>query len=279
MQMSINMDAIKAFEDYLTDSEKARATIKKYVYAAEQLSWFLGDQELCKARILEYREQLLKSRKAQTVNTALSAINAFLEFYGRTECKVKLLRIQRQAFLDERRELSHEEYSRLLAAAKGRRNERLYLTILTLCGTGIRIGELQFITVESARTGRAEIWLKGKSRTIVLQKELCRRLLKYAKANGIERGHIFRTRSGRPLDHSNVCHDMKKLCRKAGVDSRKVFPHSLRHLFARSFIAVEKNLAHLADILGHSRIETTRIYVAVSAASHERILQRMNLIL
>ena len=236
MQMSINMDAIKAFEDYLTDSEKARATIKKYVYAAEQLSWFLGDQELCKARILEYREQLLKSRKAQTVNTALSAINAFLEFYGRTECKVKLLRIQRQAFLDERRELSHEEYSRLLAAAKGRRNERL-------------------------------------------QKELCRRLLKYAKANGIERGHIFRTRSGRPLDRSNVCHDMKKLCRKAGVDSRKVFPHSLRHLFARSFIAVEKNLAHLADILGHSRIETTRIYVAVSAASHERILQRMNLIL
>ena len=156
MQMSINMDAIKAFEDYLTDSEKARATIKKYVYATEQLSWFLGDQELCKARILEYREQLLKSRKAQTVNTALSAINAFLEFYGRTECKVKLLRIQRQAFLDERRELSHEEYSRLLAAAKGRRNERLYLTILTLCGTGIRIGELQFITVESARTGRAE---------------------------------------------------------------------------------------------------------------------------
>ena len=163
--------------------------------------------------------------------------------------------------------------------AKGRRNERLYLTILTLCGTGIRIGELQFITVESARTGRAEIWLKGKSRTIVLQKELCRRLLKYAKANGIEHGHIFRTRSGRPLDRSNVCHDMKKLCRKAGVDSRKVFPHSLRHLFARSFIAVEKNLAHLADILGHSRIETTQIYVAVSAASHERILQRMNLIL
>ncbi|MFR5861834.1 MAG: tyrosine-type recombinase/integrase [Flavonifractor plautii] len=273
--MSINMDAIKAFEDYLTDSEKARATIKKYVYAAEQLSWFLGDQELCKARILEYREQLLKSRKAQTVNTALSAINAFLEFYGRTECKVKLLRIQRQAFLDERRELSHEEYSRLLAAAKGRRNERLYLTILTLCGTGIRIGELQFITVEFARTYGGNL----AERKAELRPANQRRLLKYAKANGIERGHIFRTRSGRPLDRSNVCHDMKKLCRKAGVDSRKVFPHSLRHLFARSFIAVEKNLAHLADILGHSRIETTRIYVAVSAASHERILQRMNLIL
>ena len=217
--------------------------------------------------------------KAQTVDRTLSSINAFLEFCGWQDCKIKLLKVQRKAFLDETRELSEAEYKQLLAAAQAKGNERLYLVMLTICGTGIRVSELQHITVEAAQTGRAEICMKGKNRTVLLQKELRTRLLKYAKELGINEGHIFRTRSGKPLDRTNICHDMKKLCASARVDSRKVFPHNLRHLFARSFYAIEKNLAHLADILGHSRIETTRIYVAASAAAHERILNKMRLIL
>ena len=153
------------------------------------------------------------------------------------------------------------------------------MLMLTVCSTGIRISELVYITVEAVKCGRAEICMKGKTRVIVLQKQLCNKLTKYAKAQGIESGHLFRTKSGKPVDRSNICHDMKKLCTEAAVESKKVFPHNLRHLFARTFYAIEKNLAHLADILGHSRIETTRIYVAVSAAAHERILNQMNLII
>ena len=151
--------------------------------------------------------------------------------------------------------------------------------MLTLCSTGIRIGELSFITVEAVRAGRAEINLKGKNRTIILQKKLRNKLQQYIKKQNLERGYVFRTKNGRPLDRSNICHDMKKLCAEAQVDRRKVFPHNLRHLFARTYYTIEKNLAHLADILGHSRIETTRIYVAVSAREHERTLQKMKLIL
>ncbi len=186
--------------------------------------------------------------------------------------------MQRQAFLNESRELSEAEYRQLLSTAQANGNERLYLIMLTLCGTGIRVSELPYITVEAAESGRAQIRMKGKIRTIILQKELRKRLKRYAKERGITNGHIFRTRSGRPLDRSNICHDMKKMCDETKIDSDKVFPHNLRHLFARTFYAIEKNLAHLADILGHSRIETTRIYVAVSAAAHERILNRMNLV-
>lgn len=276
---NITEQELREFENNLYLNEKSRATVNKYVQAVRRLSEFLEDAELTKLRLMEYREYLQNKNKAQTVNGALSAINAFLDFCGWQECKVKLLKVQHQAFLEESRELSETEYKRLLSAALERKNERLYLLMLTVCGTGIRISELVYITVEAARSGRAEIHMKGKNRTIILQKELRNRLMKYAKNQGIESGHIFRTKSGRPLDRSNICHDMKKLCTAARVDPRKVFPHNLRHLFARTFYAVEKNLAHLADVLGHSRIETTRIYVAVSAAAHERILNRMKLII
>ena len=228
---------------------------------------------------MEYRDQLLKKRKAQTVNGSISAINAFLDFDGLPECKVKLLKVQRQAFIEENRELSQIEYKRLLRSAQSKGNQRLYHLMLTLCSTGIRIGELSFITVEAVRAGRAEINLKGKNRTIILQKKLRNKLQQYIKKQNLERGYVFRTKNGRPLDRSNICHDMKKLCAEAQVDRRKVFPHNLRHLFARTYYTIEKNLAHLADILGHSRIETTRIYVAVSAREHERTLQKMKLIL
>ena len=269
---------IQAFETYLYLNEKSRATTVKYIRAVRRLTEFLQGGELTKRRLLEYRELLLGQMKAQTVNGVLSALHAFLDFLGLQECKVKLLKVQRQAFVDESRELSEAEYKRLLLAARAKGNERLYLLMMTICGTGIRVGELPYITVEAIRAGRAEIRMKGKNRTIILQKELCRMLLKYAKEQNIEKGHIFRTRSGKPIDRSNICHDMKKLCAKAKVDSSKVFPHNLRHLFARTFYAIEKNLAHLADVLGHSRVETTRIYVAVSVTTHQRILNQMRLI-
>lgn len=276
---TITESSIVQFEKSLYLNERSKATVRKYVQAVRRLAEFLEDGELSKARLLEYREHLLQTRKAQTVNGALSAINAYLDTQGWQDCRVKLLRVQRQVFLDEDRELTGEEYRRLLAAAKSRGNERLYLLMLTVCGTGIRIGELAYITVEAARAGRAEIRMKGKNRVVILQKELRRRLLRFAKRRGIASGHIFRTRSGRPLDRSNVCHEMKGLCEAARVEPHKVFPHNLRHLFARTFYTVERNLAHLADVLGHSRIETTRIYVAVSAATHERTLERMKLVI
>lgn len=269
---------IQAFESYLYLNEKAKATVEKYVRAVQRLGNHLQGNGLTKKALMEYRDYLQTQMKPQTVNGVLSAVNCFLEFSGWADIKVKLLKVQRQVFIDESRELSEGEYRRLLVAAKASGNERLRMLMLTICGTGIRVSELPYITVEAGKSGRAEIHMKGKIRTIILQKELRLRLLAYAKKQGINSGHIFRTKSGKPLNRSNICHDMKKLCTMANVDPGKVFPHNLRHLFARTFYAVEKNLAHLADVLGHSRIETTRLYVAVSASAHERILNRMHLV-
>lgn len=276
---NITETEIAAFESNLYLNEKSKATVKKYGRVIRQLAEYLDGRELTKQSLLEYREYLRTKNKVQTVNGALSAVNAFLDFCGWQVCRVKFLKVQRQAFLQESRELSRQEYERLLAAARARKNERLYLLILTVCSTGIRISELVYITVEALKNGRAEICMKGKNRTIILQKDLRKKLLKYVKAQGIESGHIFRTKSGRPVDRSNICHDMKKLSDEAKVDASKIFPHNLRHLFARVFYAVEKNLAHLADVLGHSRIETTRIYVAASVTAHEKILSRMKLVI
>ena len=278
--MKIIMESqIQAFENDLQLNEKSKATIKKYKSAVQKLAEFLEGTELTKQRLLEYREYLQAKYKVQTVNGELSAINAFLNFCGWQEYRIKFLKVQRQAFLQEARELSKEEYERLLNAALAKKNERLYLLMLTLGSSGIRISELSYITVETLNNGRAEIHMKGKTRTVILQKELRKKLLKYADGQEIESGCVFRTKSGKPLDRSNICHDMKKLSKEAKVDAGKIFPHNLRHLFARSFYAVEKNLAYLADVLGHSRIETTRIYVAASVTAHEKILNRMQLVI
>lgn len=276
---NITESEIQNFENNLCFNEKSKATVKKYVKAVQKLAEFLNGAELTKQRFMEYREYLQTKNKVQTVNGVLSAINAFLDFCGWQECRIKFLKVQRQAFLQEDRELSRKEYERLLNAALAKKNERLYLLMLTAGSTGIRISELVYITVESLKNGRAEIYMKGKNRTILLQKELRKKLLRYAEEQGIESGHIFRTKSGKPLDWSNICHDMKKLSEEAKVDACKIFLHNLRHLFARTFYAVEKNLAYLADVLGHSRIETTRIYVAASVAAHEKILNQMKLVI
>ena len=270
---------VKKFEKEMMENEKAVATIKKYVREAECLKNFLNENCLTKEILLEYRDGLIKKYRAQTVNGKLSAVNRFLDSIGASAFRLKFFRVQRRAFIDARRELTETEYRRLLSAAREQGNNRMYCLLMTIAGTGIRISELQFITVKAVKRGKAEIRLKGKTRTILLTKELRQRLLKYISCCGISEGCVFCTRSGRPLDRSNVCHDMKKLCEDALVDPNKVFPHNLRHLFARAFYAVEKNLAHLADVLGHSSIETTRIYVAASAREYEKTLCRMRLII
>ncbi len=276
---------LESFYAHQCGREKAPATIQKYLREINNLRAYLEGRDLTKQEMLAYRDTLRLRFQPQTVNGKLSAINAFLRYAasqgytGSQDMCLKLLRVQRRAFVAESKELSEAEYKRLLSAAQAQGNERLYHVMLTICGTGIRVSELSAITVEAARKGCACVSLKGKERVILLTKPLCKRLLKYAANHGITSGCIFHTRSGQPLDRSNICHDMKKLCRAAKVDPDKVFPHNFRHLFARTFYAIERNLAHLADVLGHSNIETTRLYVATSAREHERTLCRMKLII
>lgn len=275
----ITENMLETFRKYLYYNEKSTATIKKYFLALQEFQKYLNGKAFTKERFLQYRDFLLEKKKPQTVNGKISAINAYLNFCGRPEMKIKLLKVQRQMFIPEEKELTMNEYRRLLETAKREKKERIYMIMLTLAGTGIRISELKYITVESVCAGKADIHMKGKCRTILLQKKLCEKLLAYARKRGTGTGIIFCTRTGRPVDRSNICHEMKRLCEHAGVAESKVFPHNFRHLFARAFYAVEKNLSHLADVLGHSQIETTRIYVAASTASHERIMEKMNLIL
>lgn len=278
--MEYNYKTVLArFRENLMENEKAEATIRKYIYETERLIEFLGEREIKKELILEYRESLQEKCEARTVNGKLSAVNSFLSFIGKSECRVKFLKVQHQVFIAENRELSQKEYKRLLYEAKKKGDERLYYLMLTIGNTGIRVSELKYITVEAVKRGRAEIFLKGKNRTVLIPKGLKCCLEVYARKIRKSRGCIFCTRSGAPMDRSNICHEMKRLCERANVDSNKVFPHNLRHLFARTYYAVEKNLAHLADILGHSSVETTRIYVAASVREHENTFHKMRLII
>lgn len=271
-------EILREYRTYLAEHEKSHATIQKYV---RELVWFLSflqGEELTKAKVLEYREQLQQKHHARTVNAKLSAIHSYLDYLGLATCKVRFLKIQHTVFVDDSRDLTEEEYHRLLDAAKRKKDSRLYHVMLAICTTGIRVSELSFLTVEALHKGKAEIHMKGKTRTILLTKELCRKLNAYAKEKGIRTGYLFCTCTGKPLDRSNICHDMKKLCQAARVNPEKVFPHNLRHLFAKCYYSIKKNLAYLADILGHASVDTTRIYVAMGTREHERTLQRMRLI-
>ncbi|MCD8046329.1 MAG: site-specific integrase [Clostridiales bacterium] len=275
----ITNDRIEDYRNYLIDNERSAATISKYLGAVRDLFLFLGEKPPERRDILDYREHLLKTKTAKTVNAALSAINGFFLFAGREDLTVHYLKIQHKAFAEEKKELDMKEYRRLLKAAKDAGDERTWLLLQTLAGTGIRISEHVYITVEAAKCGRAEIRLKGKCRIILIPEELCRHLLSYARKKGIKNGAIFCTRTGKPLNRSNAWRDLKRLCQAAGVDSDKVFPHNFRHLFARQFYAQDRDIARLADVMGHSRIETTRLYVAVSAVEHEKELNRMGMIM
>lgn len=277
--MKIHRTTLEQFAAWLQAEERSPATAEKYCREAAHFARRLGDRPLDRETAQAYKEELTACRTAAGVNGAVAALNALFAFLGVPECRLKAVRVQRQIFRDEARELTEKEYRRLLAAARVRKNERLLLVMETICATGIRVSELRFFTVEAVRSGRAEVTNKGKTRTVFLPGKLRKVLLQYARARGISAGPVFVTRGGRPLDRSNIWHEMKALCREAGVAEGKVFPHNLRHLFARTYYGLEKDIVRLADILGHSSINTTRIYTMESGRTHRRQLERMRLVL
>jgi len=280
MAGTIGPAEMDAYLDYLRAEEKSRNTVAKYARDIRGFLLFLGEkQEITKEFLLVYKDKLCAAYEAVSVNSILAALNGFLRWLGLGGWRLKPLKIQSRVFCDRNRELTREEYARLLQTARNQDNERLYLLMQTLCATGIRVSELRFITVEAARRGRAEVRNKGKVRIAFLPGSLQKILSRYAREQSITAGCVFRTRSGRPLDRSNIWREMKKLCADAGVAPSKVFPHNLRHLFAWIFYGIDKDLARLADVLGHSDIRATRIYTVSSGREHERKINRLGLVL
>lgn len=276
----IGADHLAAFEAHLREIELAEGTIANYLRHVQAFAVFAGNREIDRELALAWREHLrAQGRTAETVNGMLVSLNRFFRFAEWEDCRTKPLRVQRRAFRDEGRELTRDEYTRLLAAAESRCKERLALLMETICGTGIRVSEVPYITVEAAERRETEISLKGKLRRILIPGKLAKKLLRYAKRQGITTGAIFVTRSGRPMSRHQIWAEMKSICKKAGVEPSKVFPHNLRHLFARIFYKISHDIAHLADVLGHSSIETTRIYLISTGTEHRRQLERMRLIL
>ena len=267
------------FQQYLFREERSLGTVEKYTRDVGAFAAWLEGREVTKELAAGWKEELQARRYAPaTVNSMLAAVNAFLRFAGWEECRVKFLRLQRRMFRDPARELTRPEYGRLLAAARALGRERLALLLETICATGIRVSEVRYITVEAARRGRAEVSLKGKIRTILLPGKLCRKLLKYARQKKTASGEIFLTGSGKSLSRRQIWWEMKQLCAHAGVEAAKVFPHNLRHLFATLFYRACRDIARLADVLGHSSIETTRIYLLTTGSEHMRQLERLGLI-
>ena len=270
---------IGAYVCALREAERSGATIEKYARELRRFGVWLGGRAVTKETVIEYKAELAQRYAPASVNCMLAALNGYFTYCGWGECRVKPLRIQRALYRDAGREMSRAEYARLVAAAQAKRDERLALAIQALCSLGLRVGELRFLTVRAARQGRAEIRNKGKCRLLFLPRALCARLLAYCRARGIGEGPVFVTRSGRPLDRSNIWRMMKALCRAAKVAPQKVFPHNLRHLFARCFYKQQKDIEHLACILGHSNINTTRVYTHTSGAEYRRQMEKLALLL
>ena len=268
---------ILQFRSSLIEDEKSRATIEKYLRDLEVFFRFVGEEDITKGLAIHYKEYLVQKYAPSSVNSMLAAVNRFFKEMQWFECIVKPLKVQRQTFRDKERELSKDEYFRLLNAAKMRNDMRLYYLMQTICSTGIRVSELKFITVQAIQSGRALVSMKGKTRMVLIPSALCRVLKRYIKERGIQKGSIFITRSGSPMDRSNILHNMKALCEMAGVDRKKIFPHNLRHLFACLFYKAEKDLSRLADLLGHSNINTTRIYTSVSGQEQARQIEQLGL--
>lgn len=269
---------LSEFRQYLIESEKSEATVNKYERDVSAfLNFCRGD--INKGNVVAYKMNLRQNYAASSANSMIAAVNAYLKFIHRPELCVRQLKTQKKLFTPSERELNKAEYLRLVRTAEKRKNKRLSLVLQTVCGTGIRISELEFITVEAVRAGEATVDLKGKSRRVFIVAALRRKLLSYANEQNITAGRIFVTATGRKLDRSNIWREMKSLCNEAGVSEKKVFPHNLRHLFARLFYKIEKDVAKLADILGHSSIDTTRIYIMSTGYEHKRRMENMRLII
>ena len=269
---------IENFTNYLQNEERAAATVEKYIRDVAAFSAWLGGREIGKNAVLAYKEYLIETYAPASVNSVLSSLNSFFRFAGWHDCHVKTLKIQRQIFAKSEKELTKAEYERLLNAAQKKGNRRLYYLMQTICNTGIRISELRFIDAAAIKNGKAVIRCKGKMRVVILTAPLCKMLKEYMKEQGITSGSVFQTRTGKPLNRSNVWRMLKALCESAGVSKDKVFPHNFRHLFARTFYSLQKDVVRLADILGHSSINTTRIYTMESGAVHLKQMQKLGLL-
>lgn len=278
MTKTITQDLIENFKNYLINEEKASATLEKYMRDIKAFFVWASGSEIDKRKVLDYKEYLIGKFAPASVNSVLSSLNCFFEFNNWFDMKVRMLKIQKQIFAQKDKELSKAEYERLLDAAKSKSNERLYLLMQTICSSGIRVSELQYITVEAIKLRKATINCKGKMRIVILPKELCRMLTEYAKTQKITSGSVFVTKTGKPLDRSTIWKMMKALCESAKVSKYKVFPHNLRHLFARTFYTLQKDIVRLADILGHSSVNTTRIYTMETGEIHRRQIQKLGLL-
>lgn len=279
MKRQLNQEKLREFEDYLVCEERSNATIEKYLHDMRTFYEFVGDREVVKSIVLDYKNALITTHTVTSANSMIAAVNVFFRFFGWYDLCVKQYKIQKSAFCPEEKELTKAEYIRLVQASRKKGNERLNLIIQTICGTGIRVSELQYITVEAVKKGEAFVNCKGKNRRIFIVEELRKKLLRYIKERGIQSGAIFITKNGKNISRHNIWRDMKALCKDAGVSSTKVFPHNLRHLFARTFYGIEKDIAKLADILGHTSINTTRIYIITTATEHKRKMENMRLII
>lgn len=269
---------VENYLNYLKKEERSESTRRQYRRDIFCFLSSLGEALLTKEAAVAYKQKLEQDYQPTSVNAKLSALNSFFTFLGRSDLRLKLLKIQRKAYCPTEKELSKEEYQRLIKAAEREKNQKLALLLQTICGTGIRVSEVKYITAEAISRGEASIQLKGKNRTILIPRKLQKSLKEYLQTQNITTGPVFITRTGQPLDRSNVWRMMKVLCREAGVDEKKVFPHNLRHLFARCFYSIDKDIAKLADILGHSSINTTRIYIITSGAEHRRQLDTLGLV-
>lgn len=275
----ITKTTIEQFEAYLHKEERSNGTVDNYIRNVRELAAWLAGQAVTKEQLVAWKDALQAKRlQPTTVNAKLAAIGCFLRVMGWQDCQVRFLRVQRRVFREKEKELTREEYEKLLAAAQQQGSARLALLLETICATGVRVSEVQYITVEAARRGRAEVTMKGKIRTILIPNKLCRKLLKYAKQTKTASGKIFLTRNGTALSRKQIWAEMKSLCQAAGVSPGKVFPHNLRHLFATVFYRACHDIVKLADVLGHSRIETTRIYLVTTGFEYAKQLEQLGLV-
>ncbi len=275
----ITFKKMSNFKTFLVEQERSRATVEKYIRDVKCFLSYLGERDLSKQILLDYKSYLGERYEVSSANSMIAALNCFLRFCSLHKLCIKQFRVQRQAYCSEEKELCKNEYFRLLSAANKRGNSRLNLIIQTICGTGIRVSELQYITVEAVQNGEAIVNCKGKNRRIFIVPALKKKLLRYVKEQNITCGAVFLTRCGKPISRNSIWKEMKSLCAEANVAPSKVFPHNLRHLFARTFYSIEKDIAKLADILGHSSINTTRIYIITTGAEHKRKMENMHLII
>ncbi len=275
----ITASVIAEFKEHLILEERSAATVEKYLRDVKAFAAYAQNSTVTKETVIAYKNLLQENYAVRSLNSMLASINSLFVFLGWHDLKVKSLKLQQQVFCPEEKELTKAEYTRLCRTAERKHNERLNLILQTICGTGIRVSELQYITVEAVRHGEAIVNCKAKTRSVFIVKELKQKLLRYAAEQGIKSGMIFVTRTGKAISRTNIWREMKALCIEANVNPQKVFPHNLRHLFARVFYGIEKDIAKLADILGHSSIETTRIYIISTGAEHRRYMESMHLLI